>query len=136
MNVCRECKLNPVSRYNARYCKECRKKRDREAQERFKAKHPHRVQEIRRRSHLFQNYRMSVKEYAVLYKLHKGLCSICGIEGTDVGAKEGILHIDHSHTTGAIRGLLCRSCNLGLGFFEDNTARLENAIGYLVRMGK
>ena len=40
-------------------------------------------------------------------------------------------HIDHDHQSGEFRGLLCTSCNGGLGFFRDNIEILRNAINYL-----
>ena len=40
-------------------------------------------------------------------------------------------HIDHCHTSGFIRGVLCRSCNVMLGYAKDNPQRLLNAIKYL-----
>lgn len=42
-------------------------------------------------------------------------------------------NIDHDHVTGLVRGLLCRSCNIALGLFEDNTTNLLNAVKYLER---
>lgn len=39
--------------------------------------------------------------------------------------------VDHCHTSGKIRGLLCHHCNLGLGMFKDNTEVLRKAIQYL-----
>jgi hypothetical protein len=39
--------------------------------------------------------------------------------------------IDHCHETGAVRGLLCRSCNLGLGMLGDNLIGLRFAVKYL-----
>jgi hypothetical protein len=39
--------------------------------------------------------------------------------------------IDHCHTKGHVRGLLCRNCNLALGFAKDNKETLLNMIGYL-----
>lgn len=55
-------------------------------------------------------------------------CGICQIEADLL--KE-CLHIDHCHTTGKVRGLLCRSCNLGLGFFRDSPELMNNASLYL-----
>lgn len=39
--------------------------------------------------------------------------------------------IDHDHDTGAVRGVLCQFCNVGLGMFRDNIEALESAISYL-----
>ncbi len=59
-----------------------------------------------------------------------GVCAICG-SLPDTTRKRGGLHVDHNHATGAVRGLLCERCNLGLGFFDDTLARLTAAIAYL-----
>ena len=40
--------------------------------------------------------------------------------------------IDHCHLTGVVRGLLCHSCNTGLGYFNDNWVLLDNALEYLI----
>lgn len=56
-------------------------------------------------------------------------CQICG----EPDAKDARLCVDHCHATGKIRGLLCSPCNTGLGFFRDNTLKLENAVLYLKR---
>jgi hypothetical protein len=55
-----------------------------------------------------------------------GVCAICG-GPLDPG------NIDHDHKTGRIRGVLCTSCNVGLGFFRDDIASLKSAIEYLNR---
>lgn len=39
--------------------------------------------------------------------------------------------MDHDHTTGKIRGLLCFGCNTGLGKFKDSIVILNKAINYL-----
>ena len=51
-------------------------------------------------------------------------CVICG--------NTGKLVVDHDHTTGAVRGMLCSSCNLGLGKFKDDPELLEYARIYLL----
>ena len=54
-------------------------------------------------------------------------CLICS--GTLLGVAEA--KVDHCHTTGKVRGLLCNTCNLGLGLFKDSEENLANAIQYL-----
>lgn len=53
-----------------------------------------------------------------------GICSICS-------EKSENLHLDHCHTTGNVRGYLCRECNVGIGFFGDSPRKLRAAIYYL-----
>lgn len=53
-------------------------------------------------------------------------CAICG-----VSFNKATRHVDHCHTTGKVRGLLCTNCNRGLGYFKDNQQSLLNAIAYL-----
>ena len=64
-----------------------------------------------------------------------GLCAICKtspeITVDKNGRHSGGLRVDHDHDTGVIRGLLCRNCNSGLGYFKDNKQIMENAVKYL-----
>lgn len=53
------------------------------------------------------------------------LCCICNIK------LDEDFCVDHNHTTGLIRGILCRTCNIGLEQFKDNPILLEAAIAYL-----
>ena len=41
--------------------------------------------------------------------------------------------VDHCHETNQIRGLLCSSCNIGLGQFQDSIKLLSKAIDYLIK---
>ena len=63
-----------------------------------------------------------------LHARQGGKCAICGTQYV-LGLKR--LALDHCHETGRIRGLLCGSCNRGLGLFRDNPERLRKAIEYL-----
>lgn len=53
------------------------------------------------------------------------VCAICN------EAPEGGPVVDHDHSTGAVRGILCSPCNTGLGHFRDDAARLLRASEYL-----
>lgn len=55
-------------------------------------------------------------------------CAICGVEET-----KRYHALDHDHKTGRLRGILCHSCNVGLGHFKDDPALLAKAIAYLDR---
>jgi len=56
-----------------------------------------------------------------------GICAIC----KKPPQQNKRLAVDHCHTTGDIRGLLCDLCNRGLGFFQDDIERIAIAIVYL-----
>jgi hypothetical protein len=66
-------------------------------------------------------YGISTEQYN---KMAKHGCAICG----DTKSK---LCVDHCHSTGRVRGILCTTCNTGLGMFKDNKQVLEKAIAYL-----
>ena len=81
-------------------------------------------------------YGVTSKMFTELLLAQNNACKICNVELSPV--KNGdiqIAHVDHCHTTGKIRGLLCRKCNTGLGMFSDNVANLQNAIRYLNENG-
>lgn len=77
-----------------------------------------------RRAHRLAKYGLTEGEYQRLVDAQKGLCAICGTE-------PDLLHVDHCHQTGAVRGLLCFACNSSLGGFKDDPAVLKKAVGYL-----
>jgi hypothetical protein len=97
-----------------RMCRKCRLDRGIPRQ--------HRAQGLQRR------YQMTIDEYDALLAEQGGVCAVCGQAPGDTA-----LHVDHDHATGRIRGLLCFSCNRGLGCFNDDASLLANASGYLFR---
>jgi len=71
-------------------------------------------------------YGITLTEYDTMVELQQNCCAICGIPPVNER-----LVVDHCHTSGAIRGLLCGSCNRALGLFKDNISYLDNAKTYL-----
>lgn len=58
-----------------------------------------------------------------------GGCAICSTTTPDGNARR--FHVDHDHETGKIRGLLCHSCNTGIGKLRDDPDLLLSAVAYL-----
>jgi len=75
-------------------------------------------------------YGITLEHYNNMLEQQQNRCAICPeVQSDDFNA----LSVDHDHKTGQIRGLLCNSCNRGLGFFRDDIALLKKAIEYLER---
>ena|ERR1035437_10202672 len=70
-------------------------------------------------------YGLTKAGYDKLFKRQRGLCALC--------RKPKVLSVDHSHSSNKLRGLLCHSCNVGLGIFKDDPVLLRRAIAYLVK---
>jgi hypothetical protein len=71
--------------------------------------------------------------FKALFDAHGGRCGICRSE-LDFLSKD--THLDHSHKTGMLRGVLCARCNHGIGHFKDDPRRLRAAISYLEKHGE
>jgi hypothetical protein len=69
----------------------------------------------------------TLEKYYKLLEFQDGGCAICGRKPTKIR-----LSVDHRHTDGLLRGLLCFRCNRAYGLFHDNDARrLRRAADYL-----
>jgi hypothetical protein len=75
-------------------------------------------------------YGLEPEDKKTLIEKQNNSCAICGYK---FGQKEGDMHIDHCHTTNVVRGLLCNSCNTGLGHFRDSPELLNKAAEYAVQ---
>lgn len=75
-----------------------------------------------------RSYGLALKQAEILAR--KRHCDLCG---RDNGGRR--MALDHCHTTGKLRGLLCDSCNIGLGKFRDNPHTLRLARKYVLRGG-
>lgn len=78
------------------------------------------------KSSLKNKYGLTLKGKEELLTDQGGMCPIC----KTVLAVKGS-HVDHNHTTGEVRGLLCGKCNTGLGQFSDSPELLLAAAKYL-----
>lgn len=74
-------------------------------------------------------YGITGEQYERLLCQQDFRCAVCRRPAAE--SRNGCLHVDHSHETGAIRGLLCNKCNLGLGLLDDDPAILRAAMTYL-----
>lgn len=73
-------------------------------------------------------YKLTPEDFDRMLSEQNGRCAICGSGDTKTN---GHMSVDHDHLTGKVRGLLCGSCNVGLGQFKDDPIRLAAAIKYL-----
>ena len=74
-------------------------------------------------------YKITVAEYIAIFEQQGGVCAICGRPGGDKRIDK--MHVDHCHSTGTVRGLLCTNCNFAIGHFNDDPKILDNAAAYL-----
>lgn len=87
-----------------------------------------------RRNNLRRSFGMSLDEYQRLYDSQDGVCAICRKPESVIRAGKVLsLAVDHDHTSGRIRGLLCNNCNRGVGLFSDDTTIISRAVEYLRR---
>lgn len=73
------------------------------------------------------NYGISVKRYSEIFQAQGRVCAICH------KTPDKPLVVDHCHKTDKVRQLLCRNCNSGIGFLQDNPAVIHRASQYLLR---
>lgn len=109
----------------------------------WRERNPERFKEINKQSRarhqdrykngqLLYEYGITLEEYDQMLEDQDGVCAICRCPPTyERNGKVLALHVDHDHKTGEVRGLLCHTCNLGLGRFKDNPALLRDAAQYL-----
>lgn len=69
-------------------------------------------------------YGLTQNQFEMIMNRQLNRCAICGKEAPR-------WYIDHDHKDGKVRGLLCFSCNVGLGSFKDEVISLKRAIAYL-----
>lgn len=137
LKVCRDCGLiksaSEFHRYAsnrdglAHYCKSCARERSRAQWKKYDRKTARHQAQWKKR--IQQLYGLTVEQYTARAEAQNNQCPICG-------ASPPRLVVDHDHETGALRDLLCKSCNIALGYMRDSPAALRAAAEYLERHGK
>lgn len=87
-----------------------------------------------KRAQLLKRYGLTIVEFDAMCRAQNNLCAICGNPETAKSPVTGsprAMTVDHDHVSGKIRGLLCSTCNSGIGYFKDDLRRLRAAIAYL-----
>ena len=82
-----------------------------------------------RQYNLKKSFGITPAEYDKKLAEQENKCAICGM--VYEGSMRKRFAVDHDHTTGLIRGLLCSGCNTGIGGLGDSVELLEKAIKYL-----
>lgn len=119
--VCKPCNRKRVEKTTSKYSAEKRA----EIAERFKSP-------MYKNNIMIRNFGIGLSEHEKMKNQQGNKCMICSSSFTEAL----VPNIDHDHSTGKVRGLLCRGCNTGLGMFKDNPTKLQLAIEYLRRTSK
>ena len=91
--------------------------------------------DIHRERGLKRHYGITTKQYNELFERQRGVCAICGCAPSGGGTNGRTLCVDHDHKTGMVRGLLCASCNRGIGSMGDSVKIVRCALEYLETTG-
>lgn len=114
-------------------CKECRSLLHKNR----KRKDPSIYERIEWPSKLKRLYGITVDQYEAILKRQGGVCAICKSRSSysrnykTVSPEKAKFSVDHCHTTGKVRGLLCSKCNRALGLINDNIESVFRMADYL-----
>jgi len=86
-----------------------------------------RVKTLARKRVYAQAYKITLDEYDRMLSLQNGVCAIC-LKPDKQNRK---LSVDHCHSTGKVRGLLCRACNSYIGYICDSPINATRLLEYL-----
>jgi len=85
------------------------------------------VKRRERAGHLMRKFGITLEQYEAMLEAQGGVCAICGRAPGDIS-----LHVDHDHSTGRIRALLCFPCNNALADLREDPDIVGKALAYLV----
>jgi len=133
MKPCKAC--GGLNKYANGVCKDCHTKAKNKYYQACKEKDPEYLKKHhlkygkkQRDYYLRKTYGITSEEYNVLFDKQKGRCAICDRPQSEL---KHSLAVDHNHTTGELRGLLCSSCNTAIGSLRESTELFASALIYL-----
>ena len=118
--------MDIVGRDKANRCLECGRQR----LKRFRTTNLPHVRKQNQSYKRFSRHGITISMYDEMMNNQNGRCAICKNVPKEDSLKR-TFHIDHCHSSGRIRGLLCKDCNHMLGFARDNPNTLIQAAEYL-----
>jgi len=122
--MCLTCAAATTIYYNSLLTPEERRRR--------KAVHYQNNREQNRERRLKYNFGITGEEYSRMFESQGGVCAIC--DQPEFASRNGAviqLSVDHDHTTGVVRQLLCSACNKAVGYFRDNPELMRRAALYI-----
>ena len=131
---CRDCNNKKI--YAKKLCSRCYGKysmrrfrlnnpeKDKQRKRNWFLKNKEKVCFQRKKSRILKKYGITIEQYDEWKNKQKEACLIC--------ENKRDLVLDHDHTSGKNRGMLCDTCNRGLGYFKDNPDLLIKAAKYIL----
>lgn len=92
----------------------------------YNKRHYHKNKESILYARRLKKYQITHEDYLAIMQRQNNRCAICRCEEPRLGWA-----IDHCHSLGHVRGILCTRCNFMTGFARDNPDTLEHGAAYL-----
>lgn len=123
------------------YCESCR-----EVRRRSNRAHRERIGSAgTRAAHLMQKYKITPAEYDALRAAQDYRCAICQVHESEIrvalrgrpkldgsrASEPFRLVVDHCHTSGRVRGLLCPNCNTAVGMLQESPELIRATLAYV-----
>ena len=112
-------------------CKSCSNKEQKILVQQRKEEDLDKWRRFRWEKHIKSAYGLTPENYWFMAEKQNYGCAICNTKDNFVAQNPDRLFVDHCHTTGKVRGLLCYHCNTLLGLSKDSVSILNRAIKYL-----
>ena len=122
--ICVRCGKKLVKATNAqKYCKQCAKELQKKHIKNWSKKNKERLAKYYRKYNLENRYNLTLEQWQQMYDKQNGCCAICEQPEVNRG-----LSVDHKHSDGKVRALLCNKCNHLVGIIESGFWGLEDKV--------